>query len=335
MYELISKNKRKSYVVFFGMGVLLLGMGGVIGYLFEPSENGIITGIVIATIVWAVQALVAVTAGAKVVLHGMNAKEITPEDDFVLHNVIEELAQVSGLPMPKIYVIDTPALNAFAAGTKPEKSIVAITHGLRNRLNRQEMQAVMAHEMSHIYNRDVMYMTFASVMMCTIVIISNLLMRTFIWGGTRRSSNNKGGNGAAQLIIIAVVILLAILAPLFARMFYFSLSRKREYLADTMAVNFTRDPDSLASALEKISGNTEKFDPGQMAAAMCIDKPVIKKVSSDKESWFSTHPPIAKRIAILRAMSLGTDYDSYRNAYSKVMGKDDLPKGKKTASASL
>ncbi len=327
MYELISKNKRKSWLVFFGMGLLLLVLGGLIGALFDPdplSGKGIITGIIIATIIWAIQSVVAMTNGAQVVLRGMNVQAITPYEDPVLHNVIEELSQASGLPMPKIYVIDTPALNAFAAGTKPEKSIVAITRGLREKLTRQEMQAVMAHEMSHIYNRDVMYMTFASVMLCSIVIISDLLMRSFIWGGGRRSSSNsKEGNGVIQLVIIVAVILLAILAPLFAQLFYFSLSRKREYLADTMAVNFTRDPDSLANALVKISGDSEKFDPGHMAAAMCINKPKSKK---EKESLFSTHPPIQKRIDILRAMSMGTDYESYRAAYEQVTGKDDLLK---------
>jgi heat shock protein HtpX len=325
MYELITKNKRKSLFVFMGMGLLLLLLGGLIGMLFDPvpeSGRGILIGIIIATLVWAIQTLVATTFGAKVVLQGMNAHEISPEKDAVLHNVIEELALVSGLPLPKIYIIETPALNAFAAGIKPEKSIVAITRGLRDKLTRQEMQAVMAHEMSHIYNRDVMFMTFASVMMCTIVIIADLLMRSFLWGGGRRSNNSKG-NGAAQLIIIAAVILLAILAPLFAQLFYFSLSRKREYLADTMAVNFTRDPDSLANALSKIAGDTEKFNPGKMATAMCINKPNAK---SHKESLFTTHPPIQKRIAILRAMSMGTDYDSYCAAYAQVIGKNDLPK---------
>ncbi|MDR1877935.1 MAG: M48 family metallopeptidase [Bacteroidales bacterium] len=327
MYELITKNKRKSVFVFFGMGILLLALGGVIGFLFDPdpqSGRGILMGIIIATLVWTIQTIIALTNGAKVVLRGMNAKEINLHDDTVLHNVVEELSQVSGLPTPKIYVIDTPALNAFAAGTKAEKSVVAITRGLREKLTRQELQAVMAHEMSHIYNRDVMYMTFASVMMCTIVIISDLLIRSFLWGGGRR--NSKGGNGGAQLILLVAVIALAILAPLFAQMFYFSLSRKREYLADTMAVNFTRDPDSMANALSKIAGDTEKFDPGQMAMAMCINKPKLK---SHKTSLFSTHPPIQKRIAILRAMSAGTDYNSYCAAYAQVMGKNDLPKNKK------
>jgi heat shock protein HtpX len=322
MYELIKKNKRKSWFVFFGMGILLLTLGGAIGFLVEQSENGLILGIIIASCLWIILALVAMTNGANVILQGMNAHAITPTEDAVLHNVIEELSQVSGLPMPKIYVIETPALNAFAAGIKPEKSIVAITRGLRERLNRQEIQAVMAHEMSHIYNRDVMYMTFASVMLCTIVIISNLLVRSFLWGGSgRKSNNNKGGGGIAQLVIIAAVILLAVLAPLFAQLFYFSLSRKREYLADTMAVNFTRDPESLANALVKISGDTEKFDPGKMAAAMCISKPKLKEY---RESRFSTHPPIQKRIAILRAMSMGTDYETYRAAYEQVIGKNDL-----------
>jgi heat shock protein HtpX len=295
----------------------------LIGLLVEPSERGLITGIGIASCLWIIQSAVAMTRGANVIMQGMNAQAITPTEDTVLHNVIEEITLSSGLPMPKIYLIDTPALNAFAAGIKPHKSIVAITRGLREKLTRQEMQAVMAHEMAHIYNRDVMYMTFASVMMCTIVIISNLLVRSFLWGGGRRSSSNsKGGNGIGQLIIIAAVILLAILAPLFAQLFYFSLSRKREYLADTIAVNFTRDPDSLANALAKISGDTEKFDPGKMAAAMCINKPQLKV---SKESVFSTHPPIQKRIDILRAMSMGTDYETYRAAYKQIMGKDDLP----------
>ena len=324
MYELIKRNKRKSWIVFFGMGLILLTLGGGIGFLVEQSEGGIITGIIIASVIWAIQSLVAVTVGGKVVLQGMNAKEITPHEDIELHNVIEELTLVSGLPMPKIYVIDTPALNAFAAGIKPKNSVVAITRGLRERLTRQEMQAVMAHEMSHVYNRDVMYMTFASVMLCTIVLISNLLMRSFLWGGGRsRSSSGGKGGGIAQLVIIAVVILLAILAPLFAQLFYFSLSRKREYLADTMAVNFTRDPESLANALTKISGDTEKFDPGKMAAAMCISKPKLK---AHKESRFSTHPPVQKRIAILRAMSMGTDYESYLAAYEQVIGRKDLMK---------
>ena len=329
MYELIKSNRRKSWVVFISMGLLMMVLGAAIGAFLDPnpaSGQGAISGLFIAIIIWAIQSLFAFAGGDQVILRMANAREVRSEEDKELYNIIEELSIASGLPMPKIYVLDTPAMNAFATGMNPNKSVVAITQGLRSRLSRQEIQAVMAHEMSHIHNRDVRYMTFASIMLGTIVIISEILLRSFIWGGgNRRSSDNKGG-GAAQIIILAVVILLAILAPILARMFYFSLSRKREYLADAISVSFTRDPISLANALEKISGDNTLFDPGKMTAAMCINKPRLKE---HKENLASTHPPIQKRIAILRAMSMGTDYDTYMKVYASVIGKNDLPKGKK------
>lgn len=330
MYELIRSNRRKSWIVFISMGLLLILIGAAIGFFLDPNPEsglGAISGIFIAIIIWAIQALIALVGGDKVILKMANAQKIDINDDKELYHVVEELSIASGLPMPRVYLIDTPALNAFATGTNPKKSIVAITTGLRSRLSRQEMQAVMAHEMSHIYNRDVKYMTFASIMLCTIVIISEILLRSFLFGGGRRSSgDSKGGNGAVQLIIIAVVLVLAIVTPILARMFYFSLSRKREYLADATAVNFTRDPDSLANALEKISADDTVFDPGKMAAAMCINKPRLKE---HKENLSSTHPPIQKRIAILRALSMGTDYETYTKVYASVIGKNDLPKATK------
>ena len=326
MYELIAKNKRKSVIVFIAMGILMIALGGAIGWIFDSGYGeGVFVGIIVAIVVWAIQAIVAYYQGAKVVLMGMNAKEISKQDDPMLYNIIEELSMVSGLPMPKIYLIDTPAMNAFAAGTKPETSVVAITRGLRERLNRQEIQGVMAHEMSHIYNRDVLYMTFASVMMCTIVLISEILMRSAFYSslGRRRSSNDKGG--VAQIVVILLIVVFAIFAAFLARLFYFSLSRKREYLADTMAVNFTHEPSALANALQKISGDTaDDFDPGKMAAAMCISKPNLRTRAMN---MFSTHPPIDKRIAILRAMGEGTSYENYCRAYETIMGKNDLPKG--------
>lgn len=328
MYELIAKNKRKSWLIFFAMGILLLALGGGLGFIFDSnpmSGQGVAIGIVVAFIIWLVQALIAYKRGAKVILSTMEAQEITKNDDPTLYNIIEELSMVSGLPMPKIYIINTDAMNAFATGTKIENSVVAITRGLRQRLNRQEIQAVMAHEMSHIYNRDIVYMTFASIMMCTIVLISQILTRSFFYGGinNRRSSSDDGKNGVAQVIIIAIVIVLAIFSALLSQLFYFSLSRKREYLADTMAVNFTHDPNALADALQKISGDNVAFDPGKMASAMCISKPNLDERVA---TLFSTHPPITKRIDILRAMSQGTSYENYCQAYQKVMGKNDLPK---------
>ncbi|MBO4581754.1 MAG: M48 family metallopeptidase [Bacteroidales bacterium] len=334
MYELIAKNKRKSVIVFLAMGLLLLILGGGLGLWFDMGSGydtvigpGTVIGMLIAIVLWAVQAWIAYKKGAQVVLSGMDAREITKSEDAMMYNIIEELSMASGLPMPKIYLINTPAMNAFAAGNKPENSVVAITAGLRNSLNRHEIQAVMAHEMSHIYNRDVMYMTFAGVMMCTIVLLSQILTRMVFYGraGGRNRSSSNGSNGLVYLIFVIVVLVLAFLGGTIAQLFYFSLSRKREYLADTMAVKFTQDPSALADALQKISGDTEVFDPGKMAAAMCISKPKIKEHATN---LYSTHPPIQKRIAILRAMSEGTSYENYCRAYQMVMGKDDMPKFK-------
>lgn len=338
MYELIRSNQRKSWIIFFFMGLLLILLGGALGYFIYPDEvnyQGVIIGVFIAIIIWVIQTFVAFFGGDKIILNMSNAHKINADDDKELYNIVEELSIASGLPMPQVYLIQTPAMNAFATGTNPKKSIVAVTSGLREQLSRNELQAVMAHEMSHVHNRDVRFMTFASVMLCTIVIISEILLRSLVLGGGNSSSNksnNKiggGGGGKGQIIILIAVIALAILAPILARLYYFSLSRKREYLADATAVSFTRDPESLANALEKISGDTNSFDPGKMAAAMCISKPKLKK---DKENLSSTHPPISKRIDILRAMSAGTDYETYRKVYASVIGKNDLPDNKKNAS---
>lgn len=329
MYELIERNKRKSVIVFFAMGLLLLALGAGIGFFFDTdpmSGRGAIIGAVIAFLIWGIQALIAYKSGAKVILRGLDAKKITKADDAELYNIIEELSMVSGVPMPKIFLIETPAMNAFATGTKLDQSVVAITRGLRSRLTRNEIQGVMAHEMSHVYHRDVLYMTFASIMMGSIVLISEILMRSFFYsGGRSRSSNNNGNNGSRIIIIIAILVLAAF-AVIMARLFYFSLSRKREYLADAKAVQFTHDPDSLAGALEKISGDATVFDPGKMAATMCISMPNLKKQS---KALFSTHPPIDKRIDILRAMAAGTSYENYCAAYKQIMGKNNLPKDKK------
>lgn len=318
------------------MAILMLALGAGIGILVDGNYDsyyypfpcaGAYIGMLVALLLWGIQALVAYKRGAQVVLSGMDARLLTKNEDPMMYNIIEELSMASGLPMPKIYLINTSAMNAFASGAKPENSVVAITAGLRNTLNRQEIQGVMAHEMSHIYNRDVMYMTFASVMMCTIVMLSDIITRSFLYGNNRsRSSNSNSGDGHIRLLMMVIILLMAVAAGFLAQLFYFSLSRKREYLADTMAVKFTQDPSALADALQKISGDQQVFNPGKMAAAMCISKPKIREHATN---LYSTHPPIQKRIAILRAMSEGTTYENYCRAYEEVMGKRDLPGMKK------
>lgn len=337
MYELIARNKRKSIFIFIAMGILLLAIGASIGYFFDPnietnpmSWHGAAIGAVIALLIWMFQSFLAYKKGARVILNTLKAKEVSKADDPELYNIIEELSLVSGVPMPKIYVIDTPAMNAFAAGTQLDQCVVAITRGLRSHLTRNEIQAVMAHEMSHLYNRDVLYMTFAGIMLGIIVLLSDILLRSFLYTGGNSSSSSKkdskDGGGASQIVLLLIILALAIVSIIMAHLFYFSLSRKREYLADAMAVQFTHDPESLAKALEKISGDTQIFDPGKMTSAMCISIPNVRKKT---KALFSTHPPIGTRIDILRAMASGTTYENYRTAYKTILGKDNLPKEKK------
>ncbi|MGL5546723.1 MAG: M48 family metallopeptidase [Tannerellaceae bacterium] len=326
MYELIWANKRKSWILFFAMGIILTGLGVGLGYMLSPNNihGGIMNGFFIAMAIWGVLSLFSFSSGSSVLLNSSGAHEITKEDDPTLYNVVEEVATAAGTPMPRIYIIDTEALNAFATGTKPENSIIAVTAGLREKLNRNELQAVIAHETGHIYNRDILYLTFAGIMLGAIVILSEVVLRaSFFSAISGRSGNNDKKDSGAGAIIQLLVILLAIFAPILTQIFYFSLSRKREYLADATAVNFTRDPNSLADALEKIAQSaTPMPQANKITAPMYIATPHLK--AGDSDELYATHPPIQKRIAILRALAQGTDYKTYQRVYNEVVGKGNL-----------
>jgi len=276
--------------------------------------------------VWAVWSLVSYFAGDSILLRTSGAREVSPDVHPQLFNVVEEMKIASGLPaMPRVYIIKARAPNAFAMGRKPEKAAVAVTAGLLSQLNRDELQGVIAHEVSHIKNRDIMFMTFAGIMLGSIVLISHIFLRSlwFSGGSSRRYSSSKsgGGGGQAQVIIMLVVIAVAILAPIMAQLLYFAISRKREYLADASAARFTRYPEGLASALEKISNN--KLDlskANKVTAPMYIANP-LKKKGKQLSNLSSTHPPLKERIRILRTMSGGANYLQYQAAFADVKGK--------------
>jgi heat shock protein HtpX len=231
--------------------------------------------------------------------------------------------------MPDVYIIDDPALNAFATGRSPEHASVAITSGLLDKLNRDELQGVIAHEMGHIKNRDIRLMLMASILLGAIVILSFYASRIMIFsgmsGGNRRSSSSSGGGGgAAQAIIVIVGLVLMILAPIIAQIIYFTVSRKREYLADASSALYTRYPEGLASALEKLQNNSTQVKAANKATApMYISNPFYKKGMAVND-LFATHPPLADRIHILRAMS-GASYKDYENSYEKVTGRQVMP----------
>lgn len=330
MWELIASNRRKSAMLFTGMAVLLLALGWFIGEATigrgDASGTGGWIGVILATIVWVIMSAASVFGGPELVLKMSHAKEVTPDVAPQLFNVVEEMRIAAGLPKtPRVYIIDEKAPNAFATGLKPEDSSIAVTAGLLTRLNRDELQGVVAHETSHIMNRDSQFLTLASIMLGSIVLISQVFLRGmwFSGGGSSRRyrRDDKGGGGGGAAIIMVAAIVLAILGPLFARLLYLSISRKREYLADACAVQLTRYPEGLASALEKIADNDIPLEAAnKVTAPMFIADPLALKGVS-LSGLGSTHPPIEERIKILRAMSQGASLVSYEHAFAKATGK--------------
>jgi len=313
------------------MGILLLAIGYVIGLYFLNSALG---GLAIAGIVWAVMSLIAVFQGDSILLGVSGARKIQKADSPQLYNVVEEMSIASGLPkVPDIYIINDPALNAFSTGRDPNKAAVAITSGLLEKLNRDELQGVMAHEIGHIKNRDVLLMSISAVMLGAIVILSWYATRVMFWGGGgRRSSRDSEGGGGLQAVLLILGLVLLILAPIFAQLIYLATSRKREYLADASSALYTRYPEGLASALEKLGDSTVQVKAANQATApMYIINPFGKKRAVN--DWMSTHPPIAERVRILRAMG-GNSYADYEKAYEQAhKGGSMIPKSALTPTA--
>jgi heat shock protein HtpX len=313
MWQQIRSNQTRSVVLVAALGILLLLIGFGLGYAFG---NGI-AGLVIALVIWAIMNLIAYFQGDSILLSMSRAIKISPDDHPRLYNVVEEMKIASGLPkMPDVYIIDDPALNAFATGRDPNKASVAITSGLLEKLNRDELEGVIGHEVSHIKNRDVLLMSLCSVLLGTIVILAWYGSRALIFSGGGRRSSKGGGQG--QLIILAVAIILMILAPIMAQLIYFAISRKREYLADASSALYTRYPEGLASALEKLGASTGQLKSANQATApMYIVNPFRPKGRAVSDLT-ATHPPLSERIRILHAMAGGASYGDYDKAYQQV-----------------
>jgi len=329
MWEQIASNKRKSVLMVITMAILLAAVGYVGGEAWIGRGGGYY-GLFAAGIIWLVMSLFAYFSGDQLYLHMAGARKIKKEDLPVLYNVVEEMTIASGLPkMPDIYVIDDPAPNAFATGRKPENAAVAVTAGLLRICNRDELQGVIAHEIGHVRNRDILLMLFAGVMAGAVVLLADAGLRGFIWGDGGRSRRSDGGSGQGQAIIMLVGVVLMIVAPLIAHLIYFAISRKREYLADASSAVFTRYPEGLASALEKIASAPDHMPKvSRMAAPMYIVNPL--KIKGDAmANATATHPPVNERVRILRAMTGASfaDYDQgYRQIHGNGKGKGVVPR---------
>jgi heat shock protein HtpX len=300
-------NRRNTLVLLAALTALAALVGYVIGWLLESEASSAVpafsqAGVAAAGLMAAVSvgwSGLSLAFGDKMVLAMANAKEIDKADAPQLYNVVEEMAIAAGVPMPKVMVLETDALNAFATGNKPGNGTIAVTRGLVNSLSRDELQGVVAHEISHLANLDTRYMVVVGVTVGLIALVCDMLLRSLAWGrGNRSSSSDKKGGGAAILIILLIVV--AILAPIAAKFVQMAVSRQREYLADATSVQFTRNPNGLISALGKLAEKAEPF-PGVSRATqhLFIVNPV-QTFTAKSSALLATHPDIADRIARLR-----------------------------------
>ena len=319
MWEQIAANRRRSAVLIAGMAVILVLVGYAAGELLVGPGAGVL-GLMFALVVWGGMMLAYFTSAEDILMHGAYARELTREDSPQLFNVVEEMCLASGLGFtPRLYLVDDPAPNAFAVGRKPETSSITVTTGLMYRLNRDELEGVIGHEVGHLKNRDVQFMTLAAVMLGSIVILSEIVRRSLWYGGRGRSRSNSRGGDQAQVIILIVGLLLAILGPIMAQLLYFACSRKREYLADASSAQFTRYPEGLASALEKISQARVPLSFASKATAPMFIVNPLSADGDEPDSVLASHPPTRERIRILRGMT-GASFADYEAAYHHAKG---------------
>ena len=291
----IAKNKRSSYLLIGLVLVVLLALVYSIGFVLGGDYFFFI--IIFGTIIAIAYVVGGYYKSADLAIASVGAKLANGPEYRQYHNIVEGLCLASGLPKPKLYVMHNDQINAFASGRDPQHAVVCVTDGAIQKLTKQELEGVLAHELSHIANYDIRFMTLTAVLVGMIAIISQIFLRSLFWSsiaGGRRSSNNGGGN--AQMIMMIVGIALAILAPIIVALVQLSISRKREYAADSSAVKFMRTPTGLVGALKKIKGNVPMKKVSGAVSPLFLAKPTKEK------EWFQTHPPLSKRIARLERM---------------------------------
>ena len=297
-YSEIASNKRRTLLLMFVFSLVVLVLGYALGaYWGSPAA-----GLVMAFVISLAMAWSSYYWSDRFVLALYHARPAEKDQFPQLVNVVEGLSIAAGLPMPAVYVIDDPSPNAFATGRNPEHSVICVTTGLLQAMDRYELEGVIAHEMSHIRNYDILVATVAVVLAGVVVLLGNWLTRSLFFGGRRRSSSSRGGN-PIMLVLMLVGVLFALLSPLVAQLMRMAVSRRREYLADASSVQLTRYPEGLASALAKLSAlHAPMRDADNATAHLFIVNPLGGKSLS---SLFSTHPPIEDRIARLHAMDMG------------------------------
>lgn len=293
LYNHIKANKRNSALLIIIVLAVVIGAVGVYSY----AVRGDFVLPIIAAIFSIPSTLIGYYAGDKIALASNRAQELPEDTGQELHRIVENIAITAGIPKPKVYFINSPALNAFATGRDPEHASIAVTRGLVERLDRSELEGVIAHELAHIKNYDIRFTTIVAVFVGFIVILSDLFLRSTLWGGFR--GRDDRGNGQAGAILAIVGLVLLIISPIIAKIIQLAISRQREYLADASGAILTRYPEGLARALEKISSGPSLESAGNATAHLFIANPFKAK---NFAHLFSTHPPIEERIRRLRSL---------------------------------
>lgn len=296
LYNQISQNKRRTVVLLFFFFLLLGAIGAAVGYLWLGNVTG---GVLIALVIGFIYAVSMIFQSTNIVMSMNNAREVTEEEVPDLYHIVEDMAMVAQIPMPRVFIIDDPSLNAFATGSSPQNAAVAATSGLLAIMNREELEGVIGHEISHIRNYDIRISTIAVALASAITLLSSLGSRMMWYGGGRRRNDDRE-EGGANIFILIFSILALILAPLAATLVQLAISRQREYLADASSVELTRNPQGMIRALEKLEQSQPMQQPVDSAsAALFINDP---KKKEGMKSLFYTHPPIADRIERLKHM---------------------------------
>jgi heat shock protein HtpX len=297
-------NRRSSIILVLIVTAILGVLGFAIGYGTTGYVEGAFGVTGIAIVIAMLMSIGSYFAGDKLVLAASGAKEVTQEQAPQLMNVVQEMALAANLPMPKVYIIDDTAPNAFATGRDPKHASVAITTGLLQKLDREELQGVMGHELSHVRNYDIRFSLLVAVLVGSIALMADFFLRFTFWGGRGRSGGDRDkGGGGLQAIIFVVAIVLALIAPFIARMVQLAVSRQREYLADASSVELTRNPRGIEQALAKIAGDREVLEVANRATQHLYFTNPIKKFEERSSSMFSTHPNVVDRINRLRQLS--------------------------------
>jgi heat shock protein HtpX len=304
-YAQIAANRRASWFLMLIVTALLVALAGTAGYALGYEWYGIPFALVLAAILGSVSYF----SGDRLVLAASDAREIDradpPDTLKQLMNVVEEMRLASGQPMPRVYVIPDTAPNAFATGRDPKHASLAVTSGLLEKLDREELQGVIGHEMSHIRNLDIRFMLLIGVMVGTIALLADWFLRISFWSGMaggRRRGSGEGG-GAVMAIVAVAALLLSLLSPLIGRLVMLAASRRREGLADVSAVELTRNPLGLAGALRKIAGDQEVLEVANKATQHLYIVNPIKAFEKRSSSLWDTHPPLSERIAVLESLA--------------------------------